>query len=70
MRANLIKKSLLFTGGTVDVTCYEVKGESHLSELESPTGGPWGGIIVDEEFCLLFCSCGHVTELTLVYIYC
>jgi hypothetical protein len=20
--------------------------------------------------CLLFCSCGHVTELTLVYIYC
>jgi hypothetical protein len=26
----------------VDVTCYEVKGESHLSELESPTGGPWG----------------------------
>jgi hypothetical protein len=24
----------------VDVMCYEVKGESHLSELESPTGGP------------------------------
>ena len=34
----------------MDVMCYEVKGESHLSELESPTGGPWGGIIVDEEF--------------------
>jgi hypothetical protein len=34
----------------VDVTCYEVKGESHLSELENPTGGPWGGITVNEDF--------------------
>ena len=34
----------------MDVTCYEVKGESHLSELESPTGGLWGGITVDEEY--------------------
>ena len=34
----------------MDVTCYEVKGESHLSELESPTGGPWGGITVNEEY--------------------
>ena len=34
----------------MDITCYEVKGESHLSELESPTGGPWGGITVNEEY--------------------
>ena len=34
----------------MDVTCYEVKGESHLIELESPTGGPWGGITVNEEY--------------------
>lgn len=34
----------------MDVTCYEVKGESHLSELESPTGGPWGGTTVNEEY--------------------
>lgn len=34
----------------MDVTCYEVKDESHLSELESPTGGPWGGIFVNEEY--------------------
>ena len=34
----------------MDVTCYEVKDESHLSELESPTGGPWGGITVNEHF--------------------
>ena len=34
----------------MDVTCYEVKGESHLRELESPTDGLWGGITVDEEY--------------------
>ena len=51
----------------MDVTCYEVKGDSHLSELESPTGGPWGGITVNEEY--YFKIGGHVWEGCMELLY-
>ncbi|CAC5384393.1 unnamed protein product [Mytilus coruscus] len=37
-------------GGTVDTTSYEIQENSHLKELERPTGGPWGGTMVDNEY--------------------
>ncbi|XP_069110662.1 heat shock 70 kDa protein 12A-like [Argopecten irradians] len=37
-------------GGTVDITCHEVKVDGTLKEIESPSGGPWGGTVVDEAY--------------------
>lgn len=39
-----------FAGGTIDVTSYEVQTNSKLRELDKPSGGPWGGICVDQEY--------------------
>lgn len=37
-------------GGTVDVTAFEIMQNGRLKELHAPTGGPWGGTIVDQVF--------------------
>ncbi|XP_053391613.1 heat shock 70 kDa protein 12B-like [Mercenaria mercenaria] len=34
-------------GGTVDITVHEVQRDGTLKELHSPSGGPWGGTVVD-----------------------
>ncbi|XP_053373619.1 heat shock 70 kDa protein 12B-like [Mercenaria mercenaria] len=35
-------------GGTVDITVHEVQTDGTLKELHSPSGGPWGGTVVDK----------------------
>ncbi|XP_060608535.1 heat shock 70 kDa protein 12A-like [Ruditapes philippinarum] len=35
-------------GGTVDITVHEVQRDGTLKELHSPSGGPWGGTVVDK----------------------
>ncbi|XP_033761605.1 heat shock 70 kDa protein 12B-like [Pecten maximus] len=37
-------------GGTVDITCHQVMNDSKLKEIHPPTGGPWGGTVVDEAY--------------------
>lgn len=37
-------------GGTVDVTAYQIQNDGNLRELERPTGGPWGGTMVDKKY--------------------
>ncbi|CAC5405225.1 unnamed protein product [Mytilus coruscus] len=37
-------------GGTIDITTYEIMTNGRLKELHEPTGGPWGGTIVDKAF--------------------
>lgn len=37
-------------GGTVDVTAYQVQNDGDLRELQRPTGGPWGGTYVDNQY--------------------
>jgi molecular chaperone DnaK (HSP70) len=39
----------IYLGGTVDITVHEVQRDGTLKELHSPSGGPWGGTIVDKE---------------------
>lgn len=41
---------LIILGGTIDVTLYEVQNDSELKELSEPSGGPWGGTFVDQEY--------------------
>lgn len=41
-----------FSGGTVDITVHEVERNGTLKELDTPTGGPWGGTMVDNEIYL------------------
>ena len=40
-------------GGTVDVTVHSVGHDDKVRELHHATGGAWGGIYVDLEFCRL-----------------
>ncbi|XP_053373620.1 heat shock 70 kDa protein 12B-like [Mercenaria mercenaria] len=35
-------------GGTVDITVHEVQTDGTLKELHPPSGGPWGGTVVDK----------------------
>ncbi|XP_060600928.1 heat shock 70 kDa protein 12A-like [Ruditapes philippinarum] len=35
-------------GGTVDITVHEVQSDGTLKELHPPSGGPWGGTVVDK----------------------
>lgn len=35
-------------GGTMDITAHEVQRDSTLRELCPPSGGPWGGTLVDK----------------------
>jgi hypothetical protein len=44
------KKSLLFPGGTADITVHEKRPNNTLLEIHEPIGGPWGGIEVDKNF--------------------
>ncbi|KAH3716331.1 heat shock 70 kDa protein 12B-like [Dreissena polymorpha] len=37
-------------GGTVDITAHEVLKDGTLKSLSSPSGGPWGGTVVDKHF--------------------
>ncbi|KAH3716326.1 heat shock 70 kDa protein 12A-like [Dreissena polymorpha] len=37
-------------GGTVDIAAYEMQDKGFISSLSSPSGGPWGGTVVDQEF--------------------
>ncbi|XP_063447986.1 uncharacterized protein LOC134727535 [Mytilus trossulus] len=37
-------------GGTFDVSVHEVVNENHLRQLCSPSGGPYGGTTVNEQF--------------------
>ncbi|KAL3887212.1 hypothetical protein ACJMK2_027161 [Sinanodonta woodiana] len=37
-------------GGTVDISVHEVMPGEKLKEIHKPSGGPWGGIQVDEAF--------------------
>lgn len=37
-------------GGTVDITAHEVRSDKSLKEIHRATGGPWGGIKVDDAF--------------------
>ena len=40
----------MFPGGTVDITVHEVVDGKNLKELNSASGGAWGGTRVDEAF--------------------
>ncbi|CAC5418982.1 unnamed protein product [Mytilus coruscus] len=37
-------------GGTVDITVHEVRYDNSLKEIHRASGGPWGGIKVDDAF--------------------
>ena len=37
-------------GGTADIACHEIVDESHVKEIRSPSGGPWGSAYIDKEF--------------------
>ncbi|XP_071157510.1 heat shock 70 kDa protein 12A-like [Mytilus edulis] len=37
-------------GGTVDVAAYQVQNDGDLRELQRPTGEPWGGTYVDNQY--------------------
>lgn len=39
-----------FVGGTADITANESHGEGLLEEILPPSGGPWGGTKVDDEY--------------------
>lgn len=40
----------VFEGGTIDITSYEIQNDSQLKEIDRPSGGPWGGTYVDQEY--------------------
>ena len=40
----------IFVGGTADITAHEVTTDGTLKELVEPTGGAWGGTVVDSAF--------------------
>ena len=41
---------MFFSGGTVDITVYEVLEDDFMIEVIEPTGGPWGGANVNKAF--------------------
>ncbi|XP_053391614.1 heat shock 70 kDa protein 12B-like [Mercenaria mercenaria] len=41
-------KKFIRIGGTVDITVHEVQRDGTLTELHPPSGGPWGGTVVDK----------------------
>ena len=40
----------LWLGGTVDTTGHEVLPNGKLKEIDSSSGGPWGGNLVNDAF--------------------
>jgi hypothetical protein len=41
---------VFFAGGTVDITVHEVVSDNSVKEIQSASGGGWGGILVDKAF--------------------
>ncbi|WAR14084.1 HS12A-like protein [Mya arenaria] len=37
-------------GGTADISVHERKSDGTLKEIHKASGGPWGGIFVDENY--------------------
>ncbi|WAR14061.1 HS12B-like protein [Mya arenaria] len=37
-------------GGTADISVHERKPDGTLKEIHKASGGPWGGIYVDENY--------------------
>lgn len=44
------------TGGTVDVSAHEVQRNGSLAALSPPSGGPWGGTLVDRHLNDFLCK--------------
>lgn len=40
----------LYTGGTADISVHEKQPNGKLKEIHKASGGPWGGIYVDENY--------------------
>ena len=52
------QSSFLFClGGTVDITVHEIQSDGNVKEVAVPSGGPWGGTTVDENFVALLKQC-------------
>ena len=41
---------LFYVGGTLDVTVHEMQGDGTIKEIHKVTGGPYGGIYVNQRF--------------------
>ena len=48
--ARYIPYSLLWLGGTVDTIGHEVLPNGKLKEIDTSSGGPWGGKLVNDAF--------------------
>ena len=42
--------NLFLVGGTVDITSHEVLRDGYIREIFFPTGGPWGGLTINNKF--------------------
>lgn len=42
--------SIFYPGGTLDVTVHEIQGDGTIKEIHKVTGGPYGGIYVNQRF--------------------
>ncbi|WAR14095.1 HS12A-like protein [Mya arenaria] len=53
-------------GGTADISVHEKKPDGNLKEIHKASGGPWGGIFVDENYMkMLGCLLGERALLEL-----
>ena len=37
-------------GGAADIACYEIFGKFDVQEIYRPSGGPWGGCYIDDQY--------------------
>ena len=37
-------------GGTVDIAFHQVLGQFGIKEIHHPSGGPWGGCYIDDQY--------------------
>ena len=42
-------QSTIFSGGTVDIAAHQINADGTVEELIPASGGPWGGVKVDEK---------------------
>ena len=49
-RTSKMHTLFFFVGGTVDISLKELSGGNNIREIHHATGGPWGGLKVNEEF--------------------